>query len=174
MWFLLLDDIHLYALCANNEINFQILASSLKEAVPRKAQPELVGEGSRGGKDSLGIPVKTVESSCGKGNGSLLMNKLDSVWGSILQLPSQQELIRPNTAGSSSPPCRGFGVGHGNKLPFLYRWTAGSVLNKVKDILYCHLKYLSYLFHRCGCACLENCMYVHDNLEYPYALLSVH
>lgn len=44
MWFLLLDDIDLYALYARNEATYlQILASLLKEAVPWKAQPELVG-----------------------------------------------------------------------------------------------------------------------------------
>lgn len=57
MWFVLLDGIYLYALYARNETtNLQSLASLLKEAAPRKAQPELVGclgEGSRGEKHSL-------------------------------------------------------------------------------------------------------------------------
>lgn len=119
----------------------------------RKQLPERLSQSLSAvwGKGQPGTLVKTVVSSCGKENGSLLMNKLDFVWGSIFQLPSQQE------GGSSSGQVQlaaalhpaeavEMDLWHGNKLPFLYRWTAGYALNKGKDILYCHLKYLSVCF----------------------------
>lgn len=145
-----------------------------KEAVPRKAQSELAGysgEGSSGGKDSPVLQEEAVVSSCGHGDGSLLMNNLDSVWGSIFKFPSLQELIGPNTAGSSPSPRWGFGLGIFCLVTNYYSCIdgqLGAVIIQSWECFILPFQVLVYLFKKFGVWPPQAWhMYVYGNLWLP-------